>query len=415
MARELRRNAAADRDVRWEPITTADYTELETVYDQLFDWCRERDFAGHDPFDALNSRVFQATPFARSRTARLLWTQIVKRSPVDLRSLALVPAERNAKGVALFALAQLATYRRLRTEESAQQARSMLASLLEMKVDGFSGAAWGYNFDWQSRNFFAPRGTPTVVPTAFAARAFIEAAYAFEDDEYLKTARSVCDFLLRDLPRSVETESELCFSYSANTHRDSQTRIFNASLLAAEVLASVGKLTSESELCDVAKRAARYVVNQQRADGSWTYGADESQSWIDNFHTAYILFSLKRIIAACSLAAEFQDALERGLSYWKENFFLADGWPKYYHDDPYPADAHAAASAVVTLLECSDLDETSTTLAQRIVSWATQNLRDQRGFFYYQRRRLHTVRKPYMRWTQAWMLYALARLLEGAI
>ena len=34
--------------------------------------------------------------------------------------------------------------------------------------------AWGYNFDWQSRNFFAPRGTPTIVPTAFAARALIE-------------------------------------------------------------------------------------------------------------------------------------------------------------------------------------------------------------------------------------------------
>ena len=40
------------------------------------------------------------------------------------------------------------------------------------------------------------------------------------------------------------------------------------------------------------------------------------------------------------------------------------------------------------------------------------NLRDGRGFFYYQRRRFYTVRTPYMRWTQGWMLYALARLLE---
>jgi len=381
---------------------------LQTVYDQLFNWCREHDFAGHDPFDALNSRIFQATPLAKSRTARLLWTQAVKRSPVDLRAVALVPAERNAKGIALFALAQLATYRRVRSEESAEQARRLLASLLSMKVEGYAGAAWGYNFDWQSRNFFAPRGTPTVVPTAFAARAFIEAAQEFNDEEYLKTARSVCDFLLHHLPRTVENETELCFSYAPN----SETRIFNASLLAAEVLASVGKLTREKELCELAKRAARYVINQQQRDGSWTYGADTSQSWIDNFHTAYILFSLKRIIAACALGSEFQQALERGDGYWKQNFFLADGWPKYYHDDPYPADAHAAASAIVTLLECSDLDDTSATLAQHVASWTIQNLRDNRGFFYYQRRRFHTVRKPYMRWTQAWMLYALARLLE---
>ncbi|HKS09054.1 MAG TPA: hypothetical protein VJS13_05860 [Pyrinomonadaceae bacterium] len=381
---------------------------MQTVYDQLLAWCREHDFAGHDPFDALNSRLFQATPFANSRNARLIWTQLVKRSPADLRPLARVPAERNSKGIALFALAQLATYRRLKSEEAELQARNLLSMLLSMKTEGTSGAAWGYNFDWQSRNFFAPRGTPTIVPTVFAARAFIEAAREFNDDEYLNTARSVCDFILHDLPRTIDTDTELCFSYAPNT----DTRIFNASLLAAEVLAEIGTLTDDAALCAEAERATRYVINHQQPDGSWTYGTDPSQSWIDNFHTAYILFSLRRIISACSLGVEFQQALERGFSYWKRTFFLADGWPKYYHDDLYPVDAHAAASAIVTLLECRDLDENSSMLAHQIASWTINNLRDPRGFFYYQRRRFYTVRKPYMRWTQAWMLYALARLLE---
>lgn len=382
--------------------------ELYSTYDQLLAWCREHDFAGHDPFDALNSRLFQITPLAKSRNARLLWTQLLKRSPADLRTLAIVPAERNPKGIALFALAQLATFRRLRTEESELQARSLLSMLLSMKAEGVSGAAWGYNFDWQSRNFFAQRGTPTVVPTAFAGRALIEAARDFRDDEYLQTARSVCDFLLNDLPRTVDTVDELCFSYAPGT----STRIFNASLLAAEVLAGVAELTNDRSLCDHAERAARYVINQQQPDGSWTYGVNANQAWIDNFHTAYVLFSLERIIAACSLGEEFQQSLARGYRYWKKNFFLADGWPKYYDDDPYPADAHAAASAIVTLVECRDLDKTSATMARQVASWTIRNLRDKRGFFYYQRRRFYTVRKPYMRWTQAWMLYALARLLE---
>ena len=381
---------------------------VQSVYDQLLAWCRAHDFAGHDPFDALDSRLFQATPLTNSRAARLLWTQLLKRSPADLRAVTLVPAERNAKGIALFALAQLATYRRSKTEETALQARNLLSMLLSMRVEGCSGAAWGYNFDWQSRNFFAPRGTPTIVPTAFAARAFIEAAYEFNDDEYLSIARSICDFILRDLPRTVDTATELCFSYAP----DSNTRIFNASLLAAEVLASVGRLTSDAALCREAERAARYVVNQQQPDGSWFYGTEANQQWIDSFHSAYILFSLKRVIDACALADEFQRSLKRGLSYWTKTFFLADGWPKYYHDDAYPADAHAAASAIVTLVECRELHETSIQMAQQIASWTTRNLRDPQGFFYYQRRRFYTVRKPYMRWTQAWMLYALARLLE---
>jgi uncharacterized protein YyaL (SSP411 family) len=279
-----------------------------------------------------------------------------------------------------------------------------------MKLDRYSGACWGYNFDWQSRNFFAERGTPTIVPTAFAARALIDAAQALQDlrDVYLQTARSVCDFILKDLPRTVDNETELCFSYAPN----SDTRIFNASLLAAEVLASVGRFSGEHDLCDAAERATRYVVNNQREDGSWLYGTDPKQSWVDNFHTAYVLFSLKRIINMSSFGSEFQPALQRGYEYWKNNFFLAEGWPKYYHDDPYPADAHAAASAIVTFLECRELDRDASKLAQRVASWTIQNLRDRRGFFYYQRRRFYTVRKPYMRWTQAWMLYALARLLE---
>jgi hypothetical protein len=383
---------------------------FQSVYDELLSWCRQHDFAGHDPFDALNSRVFRATPLAKSRNARLIWTQLLKRSPADFRVLAGVPAERNAKGIALFALAQIANYRRVKTEECADQARSLLFELLSMKLDGYSGACWGYNFDWQSRNFFAERDTPTIVPTAFAARALIEAAQDLPDlqDTCLQTARSVCDFILQDLPRSVDNDTELCFSYAPN----SDTRIFNASLLAAEVLASVAKLTGERELCDAAERATRYVANNQREDGSWLYGTDPKQSWVDNFHTAYVLFSLKRIINVSSFGSEFEPALERGYEYWKDNFFLAEGWPKYYHDDPYPADAHAAASAIVTFLECRELDKNASKLAQSVASWTIQNLRDSRGFFYYQRRRFYTVRKPYMRWTQAWMLYAVARLLE---
>jgi hypothetical protein len=379
----------------------SNHSLFQIAYDQLFSWCQEHDFAGHDPFDALNSRLFKATPLAHSRNARLLFTQAIKRSPADLRALIRVPAERNAKGIALFTLAQIANHRRLKNEHSEAAVRDFLTGLLAMKVEGYSGACWGYNFDWQSRNFFAPRGTPTIVPTAFAARAVLEADLQDE-------ARSVCDFIMNDLPRTVDTETELCFSYAPNTN----TRIFNASLLAAEVLASVYKLTGEQRLIDLAERAARYVVNNQQPDGSWLYGRDPKQAWIDNFHTAYVLFSLKRIIDTSIRKNEFQPALERGYQYWKGTFFLADGWPKYYDHDLYPVDAHAAASAIVTFIECRELDNDALKLAQKVATWTIQNLRDSRGFFYYQRRRFYTVRKPYMRWTQAWMLYALSRLLE---
>ena len=225
------------------------------------------------------------------------------------------------------------------------------------------------------------------------------------------TARSVCDFITRDLPFTTPADDQICFSYSP----DSDTHIFNASLLAGEVLAEVGALTGERSLLEMAEKTARYVVNHQREDGSWTYGTEPSQQWVDNFHTAYVLYSLSRIIKASSVGDEFQEALRRGYEYWRKTFFLADGWPKYYHDDPYPADAHAGASAVVTFLELAELDPNSLKLAEDVARWTIQNLRDERGFFYYQKRRFYTVRKPYMRWSQSWMLYALAKLLEAEV
>lgn len=405
--------------------------DLEKAHRTLWEWCRARNFAGYDPFDALNSRLFQSLPLRHSRTARLAWTQLLKRSPINLRPLLRVPAGSNAKGTALFALAALADFRRLRTEETAATARALLDELLQARlVAARSGAAcWGYNFDWQGRAFFAPRGTPTIVPTAFAARALNEAAREFGDDKYLQASRSACDFILTDLNRSDETDGEICFSYSPLDH----TRIFNASLLAAETLATTGALTGEAGLADLAMRAARYVMRHQRSDGSWPYGAEDYQGWADSFHTAFIVGSLSRIIRAlpdgatnaspiatagaepgqvAGFAAGARAALHSGYELWRERFFLANGWPKYFADRLYPVDAHAAGAAIVTLADVAWLDPDALDLAQKVARWTIENLRDQEGFFYYQRRRFFTVRTAYMRWSEAWMLYALARLLE---
>src|SRR3954466_8629002 len=104
--------------------------ELEEVYERARAWAVARGYAGHDPFDALNSRLFRATPLRRSRLARLAWTQAFKRSPINLRRLALVPAGRNAKGTALFALAALARFRTTRDAGHEAEARALLADLL---------------------------------------------------------------------------------------------------------------------------------------------------------------------------------------------------------------------------------------------------------------------------------------------
>jgi len=91
------------------------------------------------------------------------------------------------------------------------------------------------------------------------------------------------------------------------THQKSDTRIYNASLLGRKCSA-VSAPSPGGRTLPLAERATRYVINNQAKDGSWAYGTAASQSWVDNFHTAFVLFSLTRTIKACALGKEFQQA-----------------------------------------------------------------------------------------------------------
>jgi hypothetical protein len=374
--------------------------QLERIYDRLCAWCAARGFAGFDPFDGLNSRIFQAIPLKNYRFPRLALTQLVKRSPVNLRPLLAIKPGINSKGVALFALAELSRYRATHADHHAANARRLLDQLLDLGMRDGDTLAYGYNFDWQSRVFFAPKPTPTIVPTAFASQAFAEAAADFADDRYRNAVQQIAAFAATRLNRPEETDDEVCFSY---TPLD-ESMIFNASLLAAECLMR----SSEAEHHELARKAANFVIRQQREDGAWRYGGRESQEWVDNFHTAYVLQSIRRISDALGTTDEVESAFEAGKHYWLANFFLDDGTPKYYDNEVYPVDIHSAAVSIAALAE---LDQIA--LAEKVANWTIGHLLDVDGFFYYRLGRVLVDQTPFMRWGQAWMAYALARLLEA--
>ena len=378
---------------------------LQNTAIKLIEYCRRNNWSGDDPFDGLNSRIFSTLPFLHHRILRLIFTQGMKRSPINLRRMLLVPRGENPKGLAVFvsALFILSQAGLLINDDDIHH---LLQRLTYLKSPDMPFFCWGYNFDWQSRDLFLPKFIPNIICTTFAGNALLDAYAKFDDTKYLDMAQSAGDFLLEGLNRT-QNGDEICFSY---TPLDSG-QVHNANLLGAAYLSRLFSITGDKKFLDPTLSAVRYSMRRQNEDGSWAYGEDKTQAWVDNFHTGYNLCAL-RSIGRYLDTDEFESHIRRGFNFYRKHFFREDGAPKYFHNRVYPIDIHSIAQSIITLITFIDLDANNKTLADTIFQWAASNMWDERGCFYYQITPYYKNKISYMRWSQAWMLLALAMLLR---
>jgi rhamnogalacturonyl hydrolase YesR len=181
-------------------------------------------------------------------------------------------------------------------------------------------------------------------------------------------------------------------------------------MLGAGLLARVFGYTGETELADTARDAVRYVVKHQNEDGSWYYADTPVQRWIDSFHTGFVLDSLYVYMQGTGDGA-FEESLRSGLTFFLNNFFLENGIPKYFHNETYPIDIHSAAQGIVLLVRLAELDNHAGSILDKLVRWTVVHMQNRSGYFYYQKHKAYTIKIPYVRWSEAWMYYALSQYM----
>ncbi len=374
---------------------------------KLFAYCRQNNWAGYDPYDALNSSLFDTFPLLDSRIPRLVMTQALKRSPVNLRGLLAIPKTQNPKALALF----LMSFLRVSSEDLPDREdliKEMISMIAGKRSAGVCYSCWGYSFPWQTRTIVVPSGAPNLVCTTFVANALFDAYNFCRESQCLNMALSAAKYILNEL---YWTEgSAASFSYPLPSVR---SEVHNANFLAAALLGRAYSCTSDKKFLLPALQVARCSAAKQLADGSWYYGEAASQRWIDNFHTGYNLCAL-RDLSNHAATTEFDGVIRRGLEFYRRHFFRADGSVRYFHDRTYPIDIHAVAQSIITLLTFKDVDSGNLPLAHSVLQWAVAHMWDDRGFFYYRIFRSHTNRISYMRWAQAWMLLAMVMLQEAS-
>lgn len=367
-------------------------------------WVQRNNYKGYEPFDGLSS-IFRPLTFGNLFLDRLL-LQIIRQSPINLRPIFGIKPQDSTKGRGYMVRGYLNMFKLRGDEKYKDKAVKCLEWLINNKSPKYEHFSWANHFDFASRGGRYSKHESIIVWTALIGQAFLDAYEILKNVKYLDVANSLCKWILT-LPR-VETNQGNCIGYHALS-KDST--IHNSSMLGAAVLARTANFTGEAEVLKVAKEAMIYSCTRQMPDGSWYYGERSNFHWIDNFHTGYNLDSLKCYIESTG-DKEFEGNLNRGVQYFKENFFEENGRPKYYHKRAYPIDIQCASQSIETLSNFFEYDDSSLDLAMKVAKWTIDNMQDRNGYFYYRQYPLIKAKTPMLHWGQATMYHALTLLIS---
>ena len=370
-------------------------------------------YRGWSKFDGLRSPMTAALSFG-AWPVRLAWTQLVMRSPVNLRPILGVRPGVNPEAPALFARANLDAAEAGLEGPFLERAVRALGWLLDHDSSRapdhqprYRGRCWGYHHAWQNTGFYQPPGYPNCYLTAIVTGALLHGHRVLGRPEYLEAARSAAEFMLGDLPVFEEDDEEKCIAYVPDMRMS--LRVININALAAATLAELAAATGEAELLHQARKLMTFVVNRQTADGAWYYATQPTQSLVahDNYHTGMILDALMTYRKALN-DDSFVEPLERGLTFYRAGLFEPSGAPRWSSARPLPHDAHGSGQGTLTFALAGDL-----ATAERVARWGVAAFYKGNGEFCYQRGRFLTRGFTLLHWSSGWMVRGLAALLRA--
>ncbi len=368
-----------------------------------------KDYAGYSKFDALNSPFLRFLSF-NNKWLRLIYTQLVKQSPVNIRPMLRVKKSRNPKGVALFARAYLFLYQKTNNSEYLKEAERLIRWLLENPSPGYSNLCWGYNFIWQNPIFLQDEFEPNLVVSVFVGEALIHTYTITKEEGYLNAAHSVADFIVKYFPVLYDSKDEQAISYVL---RKVDAIVLNNQVLAGAFLVKVWKHTEEKQLMDIARRLINYTVNKRTEYNAWYYTYPREKSLIthDNYHTGGILDGLLEYYEETD-DNRYMEVYWKGLDYYQKNLFELNGAPRWMNNRKYPFDIHGSAQGIITFKKATRHDPKFLPQAEKITDWAISNLyRKETYDFSYRQGRWFKWNYSLMRWCNAWMTRALAEIL----
>ncbi len=378
--------------------------EIKKITLKLLKRIRGENYAGYDPYDGLNSKILNFFSFG-NKYLKIAYTQAFKISPVNLRKIFFIKKGVNPKTLGLL-LEGVSILSEIGVFNGKEVALEILSLLKKYRSKDYKHFSWGYNFLWQSRVFYLPPFTPTIVNTSFIGNALLKAYDVFKIEEFKEMGIDASLFIFEEINRSYEGDT-ICFSY---TPLD-KTMIHNANVLGASLLLNANRYLKSKEIEDVIHRSYSYTIKHQNEDGSWYYAEKKMQNWIDNFHTGFVLDSILNYTEFFP-SKRLSEILKKGFKFYRENFFENFIIPKYYHNKIYPIDIHSVSQSLITLIKFLNFED-NRKLIENVFNYMIKNFySEKKGYFYYRKGKFFKNKIDYLRWSDAWSFKALSYLLR---
>lgn len=208
--------------------------------------------------------------------------------------------------------------------------RHFIKVLRETRCRDQQNYCWGYPFAWQTKYGTIPAGTPLITTTPYAYEAFESLYNISGDPELSEIMQSIANHATYDIKdRDLSEKSSMC-SYTP----DGVYGVINANAYRAFLLTSASVHFSESSYWTKAVRNLNYVLDSQRADGAWLYSYDGVNTFVDHYHTCFVLKALAKIDRLTGGHRGCQRAIERGVRYYLKNLFDVNDLPKPFAQSP---------------------------------------------------------------------------------
>lgn len=381
--------------------------KIDVALTGLLNYLEAERFQGWEPYEVPELRLLSD---CRWHWLRVAWTQLFRISPFYLHAH-LTKAKIHAKAAALFAQAFLMLYKISGNHSFREKARFFLQWLVDHRSNSSQNFSIGNVYQLSMKSYGANPGSPAPLITCLAIDAFLSAYEIIGEASYLKLAKSGIAYFLEELPLVKKSPTEWYFVY----HPNHLQFIPNIPAVISGTMAHAYARMPEASWLPVMRNNLQCVVQAQQADGSWRY--HPHARYTDSFHTAFILEALAKFRHFVDSSA-YNEAFQKGLQFYLNTFFTNNGHPRHkkWHGVPSNIDSlltqidlRDCAMALILFSRLLAQQQLALSWPLQLMLWTMNHFRADRGFFYYQKIPLATLRGPYLS-MQAWMLNALSQL-----